>query len=100
MSLSVRNYGDVISRVGRTLKGYINNFVGVYAIRPPLPAVGGGEGVGVVTSVGDGVTTLSKGDRVVVARPGAGKIPLLPSLTSRTTIGLPRIMGRDCGVVN
>ena len=47
--------------------------LGVYAIRPPLPAVGGGEGVGVVTSVGAKVTTLSKGDWVAVSRPGMGK---------------------------
>ena len=46
---------------------------GVYAIRPPLPAVGGGEGVGVVTSVGAEVTTLSKGDWVVSSRPGMGE---------------------------
>lgn len=49
-------------------------FVGVYAIRPPLPAVGGGEGVGVVTSVGADVTTLSKGDWVVLSKPGMGEM--------------------------
>ena len=48
-------------------------FLGVYGIRPPLPAVGGGEGVGVVTLVGAEVTTLSKGDWVVMCRPGMGK---------------------------
>ena len=47
--------------------------IGVYAIRPPLPAVGGGEGVGVVTSVGAEVTTLSEGDWVVMSKPGLGE---------------------------
>ena len=50
--------------------------LGVYAIRPPLPAVGGGEGVGVVSSVGAEVTTLSKGDWVVVSRPGLGEMKI------------------------
>ena len=47
--------------------------IGVYAIRPPLPAVGGGEGVGVVTAVGSQVTSLQTGDWVVPANPSLGK---------------------------
>jgi trans-2-enoyl-CoA reductase len=47
--------------------------LGVYATRPPLPAVGGGEGVGVVTSVGAEVTTLGEGDWVVMSKPGLGE---------------------------
>ena len=52
---------------------FVITTIGVYGTRPPLPAVGGGEGVGVVTSVGEQVTTLSKGDHVVIAKPGIGK---------------------------
>lgn len=48
--------------------------VGVYAIRPPLPAVGGGEGVGVVTAVGSQVTSLQTGDWVVPANTSLGKV--------------------------
>ena len=51
----------------------IHCYIGVYATRPPLPAVGGGEGVGVVTSVGAEVTTLSEGDWVVMSKPGLGE---------------------------
>ena len=40
---------------------------GVYAIKPPLPAVGGGEGVGVVRGRGQAVTSLEEGDWVVPA---------------------------------
>ena len=50
----------------------------MYAIRPPLPAVGGGEGVGVVTSLGSEVTRLKKGDWVVSSRPGMGKFGPVP----------------------
>ena len=47
------------------------NFVDIYhrtGVYPaPLPFVPGVEGAGIVTAVGDGVTTLSEGDRVVYA---------------------------------
>ena len=40
---------------------------GEYGVRPPLPAVGGNEGVGRVAAVGEGVTHLRVGDHVPVA---------------------------------
>ena len=39
---------------------------GGYAVRPPLPAVPGSEALGRVISVGEGVTHVSAGDRVVM----------------------------------
>ncbi len=45
---------------------------GVYAHRPILPAVGGNEGVAVVTAVGSGVTALKVNDRVIPAQAGFG----------------------------
>ena len=42
----------------------INTIQGVYAIKPPLPAVGGGEGVGEVIKVGPEVKSLKLGDWV------------------------------------
>ncbi|KAI9751253.1 MAG: Delta(24)-sterol C-methyltransferase [Chaenotheca gracillima] len=59
----------------------INQIQGVYPTKPtftstlgtPTPsAVGGNEGVAVVTSVGSGVTHLTPGDWVVMARTGFG----------------------------
>ena len=47
--------------------------LGVYAIRPEFPAVGGGEGVGVVTKVGSDVTSFKEGDWVVPATTAVGK---------------------------
>ena len=44
----------------------------MYPLKPVLPAVGGGEGVGVVREMGGGVTTVKKGDWVVPAGPGLG----------------------------
>jgi NADPH2:quinone reductase len=49
---------------------YMRN--GTYAIKPPLPYVPGGEGAGVVDSVGDGVTKFKPGDRVYVGHPLTG----------------------------
>jgi len=34
--------------------------------RPPLPSIGGGEGVGIVRAIGDGVAHLKPGDRVLM----------------------------------
>lgn len=51
---------------------YIRCPPGVYAIKPPLPAVGGGEGVGVVTKVGSEVSSFEEGDWVIPATPGMG----------------------------
>ncbi|KAL4297604.1 hypothetical protein GQ457_12G029440 [Hibiscus cannabinus] len=43
----------------------INRIEGVYPVRPPVPAVGGYEGVGEVYSVGSAVKGLSPGDLVI-----------------------------------
>ena len=71
---------------------------GVYPIKPSLPAVGGGEGVGVVTASGADVTHLRKGDWVVPAGAGLGEgvtrawphsqaSPILPSICIHNTRG-------------
>src|ERR1700722_16327024 len=38
---------------------------GIYAFRPPLPAVIGNEGVGRVLAVGQGVESVKAGDRIL-----------------------------------
>ncbi|KAJ6947997.1 hypothetical protein NC651_002376 [Populus alba x Populus x berolinensis] len=50
----------------------INRIEGVYPVRPPLPAVGGYEGVGEVLSVGSAVKHLSPGDWVIPSPPSSG----------------------------
>jgi NADPH:quinone reductase len=45
---------------------------GTYAIKPQLPYIPGGEGAGVVHSVGEGVTQFRAGDRVYVGHPVSG----------------------------
>ena len=47
-----------------TLKETVDSVAGTYALKPPLPAVGGGDGVGRVLSVGDQVTKFRPGDLV------------------------------------
>src|SRR5262249_14988171 len=39
---------------------------GVYAVRPQLPSVIGGEGVGTILALGAGVTNVEVGDRVTI----------------------------------
>lgn len=50
----------------------INMIQGTYAILPDLPAVGGNEGVGQVTEVGNQVTTVKVGDWVITRDAGLG----------------------------
>jgi hypothetical protein len=56
----------------------INTIQGVYAVKPPLPAVGGNEAVGRVLAVGPKVSSLPKaaqlapGDTVITRRTGLG----------------------------
>ncbi|CAH9108867.1 unnamed protein product [Cuscuta epithymum] len=50
----------------------INRIEGVYPVRPPLPAVGGYEGVGEVHAIGAGVKSLSPGDWVIAFPPTSG----------------------------
>src|SRR5579862_1731331 len=44
---------------------------GTYGIKPPLPAVGGSEMVGVVDAIGEGVTGISPGQRMTTMLRGA-----------------------------
>src|SRR5215813_10295785 len=41
---------------------------GTYALKPPLPYTPGSDGAGVVEAVGEGVTKVTRGDRVYTAR--------------------------------
>ncbi|KFK33945.1 hypothetical protein AALP_AA5G082000 [Arabis alpina] len=50
----------------------INRIEGVYPVRPPVPAVGGYEGVGEVYAVGSSVNGLSPGDWVIPSPPSSG----------------------------
>ncbi|GMT16795.1 hypothetical protein PFISCL1PPCAC_8092, partial [Pristionchus fissidentatus] len=50
----------------------INQIQGVYPVKPPLPAVGGNEGVGRVEQIGEGVSSLKVGDHVIPAKSGLG----------------------------
>ncbi|WOK95523.1 hypothetical protein Cni_G04230 [Canna indica] len=50
----------------------INRIEGVYPVRPPVPAIGGYEGVGEVYSLGSGVSNLSVGDWVIPSPPSFG----------------------------
>src|SRR5690242_4896663 len=68
---------------------------GVYLLRPKLPSVIGGEGVGIVEAVGPGVTSVKVGDRVTVPfgtftwsekvlAPARGLFVVPPSIDAKT----------------
>lgn len=50
--------------------------IGVYPLRPEMPAVGGNEGVGVVVGVTPGVRNLKVDDWVIPAYPNLGQVIL------------------------
>ncbi|CCI47304.1 unnamed protein product [Albugo candida] len=50
----------------------LSQIQGNYAIRPPLPAIAGNEGVALVTAVGSNVQHLKVNDHVVTCKPGFG----------------------------
>lgn len=50
----------------------LNMIQGNYGVQVKLPAVGGSEGVGVVEKVGEGVTELKVGQRVIPSKYGLG----------------------------
>ena len=61
---------------------------GLYQIKPPLPFTPGGESVGVVTELGDGVTDRAIGDRVLVTS-GAGAFATEMVVAARNTLLVP-----------
>lgn len=50
----------------------INQIQGVYPIKPPVPAVGGNEGVAEVLHVGSNVTSVKPGDWIIPSQAGFG----------------------------
>lgn len=67
------------------------NLQGLYGVVPPLPSIGGLEGVGRVVAVGPGVANVRPGDRVLIGGgawrerqvvPAAGLFPLPEGLPS------------------
>jgi len=50
----------------------INMIEGVYNIKPPMPAVGGNEGVAVITHAGPNANKFKVGDWVIPSGPGFG----------------------------
>ena len=70
--LSICHYLSVISP-------FVNdhNYLGTYPLKPPLPAVGGNEGVGVVRRCGKNVTLFGEGDWVMPVIAGVGMYPFV-----------------------
>jgi NADPH2:quinone reductase len=61
---------------------------GLYQIKPPLPFTPGGESVGLITELGDGVTDRELGQRVLVTS-GAGAFATEMVVPARNTLPVP-----------
>lgn len=64
---------DVVVNVTAAGVGFVDGLLvqGLYQVKPPLPYVPGNEFAGVVSAVGDKVTHLAVGQRVMGTAPGA-----------------------------
>ena len=85
--------GQVLIRVAACGVGYVDSLValGKYQVKPPLPHTPGREVAGIVEAVGEGVTGLSAGDRVMVmAANGFAEYVLAPA---PLTIPVPEALG-------
>src|SRR5690348_16261051 len=82
--------------------------LGTYQETPPLPFTPGFEVAGVVHAIGDGVTTVKPGDRVMAALPWGGYaeiavaaasavFPIPPSMDFVTAAGFPIAYGTAYG---
>lgn len=76
--------GEVLIRVGACGVGYVDALValGRYQVKPPLPHTPGQEAGGWVEAVGQGVTGVAPGDRVMATvRGGFAEFALAPAAT-------------------
>src|SRR5205823_5844899 len=74
--------GEVLIRVAACGVGYVEALValGRYQVKPPLPHTPGQEVGGLVEALGDGVTGVAPGDRVMATvRGGFAEFALAPA---------------------
>ncbi|WP_321893912.1 zinc-binding dehydrogenase [Paraburkholderia tropica] len=66
--------GEVLLRCEATALGFVDGLIvqGRYQIKPEFPYVPGGEIVGTIEAIGEGVTTLAVGQRIAVWQFGGG----------------------------
>src|SRR5271169_4852150 len=66
--------GQVLVRIRAAGVNPVETYMrsGNYSLKPPVPFTPGGDGAGVIESVGQGVTRVKAGDRVYTARTLSG----------------------------
>ncbi len=86
--------GEVLVRVDAAGVGFVDGLMvqGLYQVKPPLPYYPGSEFAGVVTDVGDGVSHLSRGDRVM-GLAGGGAFADFLTIKAQALVPLPRGLG-------
>ena len=87
--------GQVLIRVAACGVGYVDSLValGKYQVKPPLPHTPGREVAGAVEAVGDGVTGISVGDRVMtMTANGFAEYAVAPAAM---VIRIPQLLGFD-----
>ncbi|CAG9857068.1 unnamed protein product [Phyllotreta striolata] len=71
----------------------INTIQGKYPSKPPLPAIPGNEGVGVVEKAGPEVSTIAEGDRVVPLTANLGTWRTHLVLPTSNVLKVPKTLG-------
>ena len=76
---------------------------GAYAIKPDLPYVPGGDAAGTIEAVGDGVTSVAVGDRVLAGQliaeaPGFVSVPLHAPTSGTVTAIEDRLIAHPSGL--
>ncbi len=86
--------GEVLIRVGAAGAGFVDGLLvqGLYQVKMPLPFIPGNELAGEVLSVGDNVTSLRPGDRVVATSMG-GAFAEQIALPAAVCIRIPDTLG-------
>jgi NADPH2:quinone reductase len=89
VELSPPGPGEVRVRLGAVGVNFIDTYhrTGLYPVK--LPTVLGSEAAGVVEDVGDGVTTLAKGDRVAYATGPMGSYAEARNMPAAHLVNLP-----------
>ncbi|KAJ8712320.1 hypothetical protein PYW07_005162 [Mythimna separata] len=68
----------------------INTIQGKYPVKLTLPSIAGNEGVGIVEEIGEEVSDIRPGNKVIVTRPVQGKavsLPRLPAIPGDEGVG-------------
>lgn len=71
----------------------INTIQGVYPVKPPLPSVGGNEGVGEIIAIGPQVTEFDLGNKVIPITNALGTWRTIGTFETKNLLKIPQELG-------